>query len=365
MLSRSVLHCCVLPPDRAARALPEPLMSCCVQDGGGIYATGQASITSANCTSHNNTAAQQGGWLSCSGCTKLAVKPHSSQGDTAGAAGGAIACNGCAQLVLQQAQFTSCAAGDGGAVAAQSTRRVNITGCIFANTKAVPGHRCMLTAQFHRLAAVAEAWGGLYAASLPCSGTGAGGALHIEGAAAASIQGSSFVDSSAVLGGAVSASTHCAVMAGTHYPDCRLSVSNVLATGNVATGAGGVLFSTTPTELDLDRATLQGGQHMLQQWTSNNTVAAGGFGPGAASVPTRFSLLAPQQAGPAPPTRPVSGGVPPSRPAGRRLLEGKSLAQVLSEAMSNVNNKASAAGVEDASGERVRGTAALHHHAHS
>lgn len=306
----------------------------CVQDGGAIYARAQASIYSANCTSSNNTAKQQGGWLSCSGCAKVAVKSHSSQVDTAGAAGGAIACNGCMQLLLQQSRFAACTAGEGGAVAALSTGRVN-TGCNFTDTASVPGRsKCsiqgnaVVQAQRRRLASVPALWRGLYsgAASLACGGTGAGGALQLEGAQSASMNDTSFVNSTAVLGGAVSAACAAAQQAslhGEHQAPCMLSVGQASAAGNAARQAGGVLFTdNTVNKFDSAPASRQ---RMLELWARSNTITQqGGFGAGAASTPSTLSLLGPSSGGAG---QQQQGGqdvaaavAAPLRSPGRRLL---------------------------------------------
>lgn len=189
---------------------------------------------------------------------------------------------------------------------------MSVTGCQFDQNDATAADQSTAaTGVSRQLLLVDElpvTWQMLYgvgsaaaAVSVGCSSGGAGGGLCVAGAAKAQLNDLTLTDNTGTTGGAVFAAAACGSVL-EDVAGCRIDLVNLTATGNKATAAGGALYSSTPQAVQLSGAEPgsqdQSGLHqspLLQQLMRDNSVAAGGYGPGAASYPARLSLMDPAQ----------------------------------------------------------------------
>lgn len=289
-----------------------PDVLCCLQDGGGVAATGPTLFGCTHCHATNNTASHSGGWFYCGGCSSTTITAGSSSSNRAAAAGGAVSCVGCGDFTSQDCNYSTNAAGAGGAVAVQSAATVRVLSTIFDQNNATVDAATHSTAaagsskQLQLMNQLPPTWQLLYgvgtaaSGSVSCSSGGSGGGLCVGGAAEAQLVDLSLTNNIGGTGGAVFASAACsgtdAVSPGSSSSSstCSLDLVNMSARGNVAHEAGGALYSSTPQAINITSAAGEGvTSQALQQLASGNTVSRGGYGPGAASFPFGLSLMEP------------------------------------------------------------------------
>jgi hypothetical protein len=287
-------------------------------DGGGAAVYGQTMFDCTDCSAESNTAGHSGGWVFCSGCSNMSLTGGRSIDNTAGAAGGAVACNGCAAFSGLQGSYSRNAAAAGGAVAVQSAVTVVLDSCGFegnaatrasaaAAADAAGGFPASAVSHLRLADALPVQWQLLYgigsaaaaATSADCSAAGSGGAVCISSTAAARLEGCSWQNNRAATGGAVFAAAACSSDA-SDSRGCLISMSVDSAVGNSADEAGGVLYTSTPSAIQLHSSSSSTSDvlpGLLQQLAGDNSVGAGGYGPGAASFPAQLSLITPEQSG--------------------------------------------------------------------
>jgi hypothetical protein len=309
-------------------------------DGGGVAAFGQTVFDCIDCSADSNKADGSGGWMYCSGCSSMSLTGGSSTQNTAGAAGGAVACQGCAAFAGTRGSYSSNTAASGGAIAVQSAAELVLDSCELAGNAAYKASDVIAATaaesngdggfsasplQLQLANAMPQIWRSLYdvgstagASSADCSAAGSGGAVCVSSTAAAALHRCVWRDNRAVTGGAVFAAADCGsgvagaassdATSGSSSSGCQINMTVDSATGNVAEQAGGVLYTSTAEAVHLHSSSsssrssssstpggLQVPWALLQQLAHDNSVGAGGYGPGAASFPAQLSLIGPEQ----------------------------------------------------------------------
>jgi hypothetical protein len=316
------------------------------QYGGSVAANGPAEVACNACDAYNSSAGASGGWLSCTGCATVSVFGSSNCSNCrAVQAGGVISCDRCGSLVLSNLVLTNNSAGSGGAVAAQATRNIELTGGVLEqNAAGLQQQQQQLSSRRNRNLMAYEAaaaagisqwpglWRGMYQNTLDASGSGCssggglGGALCLAEAGSARIDSSILRRNTAARGGAVAASAACP----SSSSSCVVQLSNITTQGNAARDAAGFLYTSTPQAIQWTDASTTSNQQqqqqqqqqvLLDQLQQDNSVAEGGYGPGVASSPTSLSLLGPMQITGQQLPGDIDSKLPSSSVTGRKLLQ--------------------------------------------